>query len=350
MTIRKTMHVKRPVETTFRLFTDGIGRWWPLKEGFSFGGKRAGEIFLEGRVGGRFFERFADGEECEIGVVTACAPPERIVFTFKAPSWEGPTEVEVRFVAERDGTRVELEHRGWEHAGAAARAARDAFAGGWEKVLGAFVAERLRLHVAPPSPRAFKVLAVARHLGLAFELCSVDLLGGAQHRPEFAALNPNEKMPVLEDGGFILWESNAIAQYLASKKPEAGLMPAEPRRQADVARWQFWENAHWDPACATLIFERLLKKVLGQEGPDPAQVARGEAEMRRYGAVLDGWLTGRRFLCGDALTLADFSVGSWLNYAERADYPLDGFREIRRWYAGLMELPAWRESLVAPPF
>jgi glutathione S-transferase len=208
----------------------------------------------------------------------------------------------------------------------------------------------LKLHVAPPSPRAFKVLAMARHLGLDFELCPVDLLNGAHLRAEFAALNPNRKMPVLEDDGFVLWESNAIMDYLASQKPESGLLPSDVRGRSDVVRWQFWESAHWDPACATLIFERLLKKVFGQGDPAPAQVAKGEADVRQLGGVLDGWLATRRFLCGDQLTVADFSVGGWLVYAERAGYPLADFRNVMRWHAGLAELPAWRESIVPPPF
>ena len=83
MTIRKSIHVNRPVERTFRLFTEAIGKWWPLKEGFSFGGSRADAIFIEGRQGGRFFERFTDGEEFDVGVVTVYAPPTRIVFTWK---------------------------------------------------------------------------------------------------------------------------------------------------------------------------------------------------------------------------------------------------------------------------
>ena len=139
MTIRKSIHVKRPVERTFRLFTEEIGRWWPLKEGFSFGGERAAEIFLEGREGGRFFERFTDGEEYEVGVVTTYAPPARIVFTWNSREWDAPTEVEVRFSADRDGTRVELEHRGWERAGARARDVRTRFSGGWDRVLACFV-------------------------------------------------------------------------------------------------------------------------------------------------------------------------------------------------------------------
>jgi uncharacterized protein YndB with AHSA1/START domain len=138
MTIRKTVHVKRPVERTFRLFTEEIGKWWPLKEGFSFGGKRAADISIECREGGRFFERFADGEEFDIGLVTAYVPPTRIVFTWKAPEWEGPTEVEVRFSPDQDGTRVDLEHRGWERAGAHARDRRNNYDGGWDRVLGCF--------------------------------------------------------------------------------------------------------------------------------------------------------------------------------------------------------------------
>jgi glutathione S-transferase len=207
----------------------------------------------------------------------------------------------------------------------------------------------MKLHVAPPSPRAFKVLAAARHLGLDFELVPVDLLNGANERPEFVALNPNKKMPVLEDDGFVLWESNAIMQYLAAKKPAFDLLPTDARERADVSRWQFWESAHWDPACGTLLFERMLRKVLGGEA-NPSEIERGEAEVRRFGNVLNGVLAGRRFLCGDHLTLADFAVGAWLNYADRAQYPIADFREVRRWYAGLVELPAWRESIVAPPF
>ena len=122
----------------------------------------------------------------------------------------------------------------------------------------------IRLHVFPPSPNAIKVIAAAHHLGIEFEPRIVDLTKGEQQKPEFVALNPNRKMPVLEEDGFVLWESNAIAQYLAAKKPEGCLLPTDPRSRADVTRWQFWDSAHWDPACATLVFERLVKKLFGR--------------------------------------------------------------------------------------
>ncbi|HXX47959.1 MAG TPA: glutathione S-transferase N-terminal domain-containing protein, partial [Myxococcota bacterium] len=76
----------------------------------------------------------------------------------------------------------------------------------------------MKLHVFPPSPRALKVRALVRHLDLEVEEVVVDLFKGEQRAPAFAALNANMRMPVLEDGDFVLWESNAILQYLAAKR------------------------------------------------------------------------------------------------------------------------------------
>jgi glutathione S-transferase len=207
----------------------------------------------------------------------------------------------------------------------------------------------MKLHVTPPSPRAFKVVAVMHHLGLEPELAILDLVKGDQMKPEFIALNPNHRMPVLEDDGFVLWESNAIMQYLASKRPESGLWPSDPVRQADVSRWQCWELAHWEPACGTLLFERFVKQLLGQGDPDPNEVARGERQFHEFAQVLDRHLGDRDWLVGRAVTLADFSVGCWLTCAQLGQYPVSGYREIGRWHRGLESLPAWQRSIVTPP-
>ena len=207
----------------------------------------------------------------------------------------------------------------------------------------------LNLYVFPPSPRAFKVIALATHLGIDYNKRIVDLTKGEQRHPEFTALNPNQRMPVLEEDGFVLWESNAILQYLADKKPASGVLPTEPRSRADITRWQCWDLANWDPACATMIFERLVKKLLHIGDPDPAEIAKGEERFHRVAAVLDTHLKGRRYIAGDTLTVADFSIGAPLNLAVPAQLPVSGYAEIRRWHAGLCELPAWRESIAVPP-
>ncbi|HSD74454.1 MAG TPA: glutathione S-transferase family protein [Steroidobacteraceae bacterium] len=203
----------------------------------------------------------------------------------------------------------------------------------------------INLYVFPPSPRAFKVLATAAHLGLEHNMRFVDLTKGEQDTPEFAALNPNRRMPVLEEDGFVLWESNAILQYLAAKKPESGMLPTDARGRADVTRWQCWDLAHWDPACAILIFENLVKKLLAMGDPDPKELARGQERFQAVAEVLDGHLKGRKFITGDQVTVADFSIGAPLNMARPAGIPLDRYPEIKRWHATLSELPAWRKIL-----
>ena len=203
----------------------------------------------------------------------------------------------------------------------------------------------INLYVFPPSPRAFKVLATAAHLGLEHTVRFVDLTKGEQDTPEFAALNPNRRMPVLEEDGFVLWESNAILQYLAAKKPESGLLPTDARGRADVTRWQCWDLAHWDPACAILIFENLVKKLLAMGEPDPKEIARGHERFQAVAEVLDGQLKERRFITGNSPTVADFSIGAPLNLARPAGIPLDEYPQIKRWHATLSELPAWRKVL-----
>jgi glutathione S-transferase len=203
----------------------------------------------------------------------------------------------------------------------------------------------MELYVFPPSPRAFKVMVVANHLGIETRLHIVDLVKGDQKTAEFAALNPNMRMPVLKDGDYVLWESNAIQQYLALRKPEIGLFPGDERKRLDVTRWQFWDLAHWDPACAIYLFENVVKAVVLKSGePDPTALARGAELFHRAAKVLDGHLKGKRFVTGENLTIADFSLGAPLNYSDMARLPLDSYSEIRRWHAGLCGLPAWSKT------
>jgi glutathione S-transferase len=205
----------------------------------------------------------------------------------------------------------------------------------------------LKLHVFPPSPRAFKVLALAHHIGLDYEIKMVDLTKGDQNRPEHVALNPNHKMPVLEHDGVVLWESNAILQYLGALKPESGVLPHEREQWAKVNQWQFWEAAHWDPACARFAFENLGRKLLGLGEPDPDELAKAGPEFHRFAAVLNETLAKNSFVTGSQLTIADFSIGAWLTIAQPAKYPLDTYLEIQRWYGELSKLPGWRQALAS---
>jgi glutathione S-transferase len=208
----------------------------------------------------------------------------------------------------------------------------------------------MKLYVLPPSPRALKVIALKNYLDLDCEMHLVDLGKGEQLNPEFVAMNPNKKMPVLEDDGFVLWESNAILFYLASKRPQCGLWPSDAKSQADVLRWLAWESAHWDAeACGAVGYEKVSKGVLQAGPPEQAFIARGERNSDRFGTVLNQSLKGRRWLTGSNLTIADFSIGAWVPSARLLRLPIAKFPEITRWYDGIASLPAWQASTVSRP-
>ncbi len=132
--IRKTITVTRPVEDAFRIFTEGIGSWWPL-ETHGFADDAEAAVF-ETRAGGRVYERTRSGDEHVWGIVRVWQPPDRVVFTWSLPHWDidHQTEVEVRFSPHRKGTEVALEHRGWERLGDEGPKRRASYDGGWDYV------------------------------------------------------------------------------------------------------------------------------------------------------------------------------------------------------------------------
>jgi glutathione S-transferase len=205
----------------------------------------------------------------------------------------------------------------------------------------------MKLYGFPPSPNTWKVRAVAAHLGLRPDFEFVDLTRGQSRIAEFLALNPTGRTPVLVDGDFTLWESNAIMQYLASRTPNA-LWPNEARIRADIMRWQSWQLAHWSKeGCEPLLFERLVKKIMNLGAPDPAVVAKGTENFHREARVLDAHLAKQSYLVGKEPTLADFSVAAPLFHAQAAELPLAPYPHIRDWFERVSALPAWRET--APP-
>ena len=139
--IRKTITVNAPVERAFEVFTAGIGAWWPI-ETHSVGRGKAETVVLEGRRGGRLFERQTDGAESDWGQVIVWDPPHRVAFTWHPG--RGVTtaqEVEVHFTAVAGSTRVDLEHRGWENLGDLAAETIPEYDSGWDHVLGHLYAE-----------------------------------------------------------------------------------------------------------------------------------------------------------------------------------------------------------------
>ncbi len=145
--VRKVVSLQAPPAVAWRVFTEGMGTWWPLAT-HKIGTAKAVDAVIEPRVGGRWYERGDDGSTCDWGRVLSWEPPTRLVLTWEITAdWKHDpdlkTEVEVRFVAEgKSGTRVELEHRRLDLYGARRDEMRGIFDSemGWKGLLGAFAA------------------------------------------------------------------------------------------------------------------------------------------------------------------------------------------------------------------
>lgn len=143
--VRRSVVVDAPRERAFEVFTERMTAWWPLHT-HTIGSKPAAEAVMEPRAGGRWFERAADGTECDWGRVLAWDPPDRVLLSWEIScDWRHDasvhTQVDVRFMAEDDGrTRVVLEHRGLEAYAERAEEMRGIFGsdGGWPGLLRRF--------------------------------------------------------------------------------------------------------------------------------------------------------------------------------------------------------------------
>ena len=192
---------------------------------------------------------------------------------------------------------------------------------------------------------ARKACAVARYLRSPVEFKYLDLAKGDQRKPAYLAVNPNGKVPTLIDGDQIVWEADAVICYLA-KRAGSDLWP-DDLRQIDVIQWFSWNAQHLYRHGGALFFENIVKRRFGIGAPDAAVVEEARREFRRYAAVLSHHLENRKWLLGNSLTVADFSVGVTLPYAAEAAMPLEEFPVVRRWHDQLNELEAWREPF--PP-
>jgi glutathione S-transferase len=207
----------------------------------------------------------------------------------------------------------------------------------------------MKLYSFPPSPNTWKVRAVAAHLGIPLKIEFVDLTKGASRTPEFIAVNFMGRTPALVDGDFKLGESTAIMQYIAGKKPNA-LWPDDARARADIMRWQCWSLAHWSKdGCEPIIFERLVKQIVGMGAADETVIAKAIEAFTREAKILDGHLARQAHLVGKDITLADFSVAAPLFYADRAGIPIRSYANIGTWFGRVSALPCWRETAPQTP-
>ncbi|SMF07556.1 glutathione S-transferase family protein [Pseudogulbenkiania subflava] len=190
-----------------------------------------------------------------------------------------------------------------------------------------------------------KVVWCAAELGLPFERIDAGGPFGGLDTPDFLARNPNGTIPLIDDDGFTLWESNAIVRYLAAKYGHGSLYPDDLQQRADADRWMDWQATVFNPALVPAIYNllRVAPEQRNQEAIDTARV-----KVDRLAGLLEQHLTGRTWLTGERFTMADIALGCsvhlWLNL------PLERTprSELERWYTALRARPASAEALRLP--
>jgi glutathione S-transferase len=202
----------------------------------------------------------------------------------------------------------------------------------------------MRLYQHPMSANARAATMAALQLEAPVELVYVDLQRQEQMQPAFLQINPNHRVPVLEDDGFYLWESRAIMQYLAEKTPGQSLYPADIRARADVNRWLFWSGQHFAPAIGIFFWENLVKPMIGRGAPDPVELQRGAGLFNEFAAVLDGHLADRKWISGSSLTLADLSIAAAYGCAAPGKAPVAWYANIQKWFGRMQTLDVWRRT------
>ena len=194
-----------------------------------------------------------------------------------------------------------------------------------------------------PSGNGYKCRLVMKALGMPYELKELDIVAGATRTPEYLAVNPNGKIPLLVvPGRGPIAESHAIIAYLAEG---SALIPSDPYERALMWQWMCFEQYQLEPGVGTVRFWlKSLKK-------SPADFGERYQERFQRGAdalaVLEQQLTGRRWLVGDQVTLADIALFGYTHVADEAGYRLADYPAISAWIAEFKALP-WYAPITEP--
>lgn len=208
----------------------------------------------------------------------------------------------------------------------------------------------MKIYADPITVNCRKVLAGLRLMDVPFERVHVDYFTGEQKSAKFKEINPNESMPAMVDGDFVLWESNAILAYAADKHGKSAFYPTELKARADINRWLLWESSAWFPSTYVYLVENCVKPLLKAE-PDPKVIEAQNANFHKLAGILDARLAKSEWLCGSSPTIADIVVAAPMHLHPYQQLPLAPHKNLVRWMTQKVEkLPSWDQTYVGPGF
>lgn len=204
----------------------------------------------------------------------------------------------------------------------------------------------MKLYVNGAATTSRAVLAFCKAEKVPVEIISVDLMRGAHHEAEFAALNPNRLVPVLVDKDFVLTEASAILRYLAVKT-KSSLYPEELRARARVDELIAWFEANFykDFGFGYVYPQLFPHHARGSEEGTRQAIAWGRTKSQQWLAVLDGHYLGRGqlYLAGEQLSIADLLGVSIVSLGELVGCSFERYANVERWYRRIVALPSWTD-------
>ncbi|HEU0045399.1 glutathione S-transferase family protein [Sphingomonas sp.] len=187
-----------------------------------------------------------------------------------------------------------------------------------------------------PYSRAHRVMWMLRELDLRFEHVPTNFMSGETREPAFLRVNPNGRVPVLDDDGFVIFESLAINLYLSRKyggdTAARGLV-----EEAQAVQWSLWEAAEIEKP---LLFAAANLFLFPEDQRDPGLAAIGLSKLERPFGVLEALLTERPYLLGDRFTVADLNVAGPMSLIPLAGVPIDRYPRLSDWLMRCLERPA----------
>ncbi len=193
------------------------------------------------------------------------------------------------------------------------------------------------------SINVMKVLWCADELELNYERIDAGMAFGVVDEDAYRAMNPNGKIPCLEDGETVLWESNTIVRYLGAMYGAGSMCPAEPGPRAQAEKWMDWQLST-PYADITYIFLGTIRNSPAHQ--DPGRQAEAASHLDGYWAIVDQALSGRDYLLGEQLTMADIPLGCLMWRWKNLQIPRVGFENLEAWYERLKTRPAYQNNVM----
>ena len=203
----------------------------------------------------------------------------------------------------------------------------------------------MKLYYHPISTTSRPVMLFAAESRIPLEMQVVDLFTGEHVQPRYAALNPNMLVPTLQDGDFILTENSAILKYLADKI-DSPAYPKDLQQRARVNERMDWTSTQ---LCSDLVYSLVYPQIFDthKRRSDEAQSAtleRGKARAQAWLKVLDEHVlgSGNPYLCGDAITIADYHASSYVALAELTGTDYSAYPNVKKWLDRMKSLKSWK--------